>query len=57
MARTNCSVVWISPEDKLYCFANEQARDEFVKLPVANLKRAQEFWEDPAFWERFNRQR
>ena len=54
---TNCSVFWVSPEDKLYCFISEAARDEFLKTPVANLQKATEFWEDPGFWERFNRQK
>ena len=54
---TDCSVFWVSPDDKTYCFANEAARAEFLKTPVANLQKAKAFWDDPAFWERFNRQK
>lgn len=50
--KTACDVVWISPEDKLYCFMNEAARDAFVKDATRNLRKARAFWEDPAYWER-----
>ena len=44
---TNCSVIWVAPDDKLYCFFNEQAKQKFMKAPKDNLQRAQAFWEDP----------
>ena len=44
---TNCSVLWVAPDDKLYCFFNEEAKQKFLKTPKENLQRAQAFWEDP----------
>jgi hypothetical protein len=49
---TDCSVVWISPEDRLYCFSSEQAKAAFMRDPVSNEQRAQSNWKDPKFWER-----
>jgi hypothetical protein len=49
---TDCSVVWISPEDKLYCFSSEQAKAAFMRDPTTNEQRAQNNWKDPKFWER-----
>jgi hypothetical protein len=48
---TDCSVVWISPEDKLYCFSSEQAKSAFMRDPRSNEQRAQANWKDPKFWE------
>jgi hypothetical protein len=53
---TDCSIYWISPEGKLYCFASAQARDEFVAQAPRNEKLADAFWRDPAFWEQLNKQ-
>ena len=44
---TTCSVVWISPQDKLYCFSSEMAKQAFLKDPAGNELRAQNFWKDP----------
>src|SRR5512136_19923 len=49
---TDCSVVWISPEDELYCFSSEQVKAAFMRDPTANERRAQNNWNDPKFWER-----
>jgi hypothetical protein len=54
---TDCSVVWISPEDKLYCFSSEQAKAAFMRDPVTNEQRAQSFWRDPNFWEQRRKER
>lgn len=53
---TDCSVYWISPEDKLYCFTSVEARDRFVAQAPRNEKLADAFWRDPAFWEQLNKQ-
>ena len=53
---TTCSVVWISPEDKLYCFSSENAKQAFMQDPAGNERKAQAFWKDPAFWERLKQQ-
>ena len=53
---TNCSVYWISPEDKLYCFSNVAARDMFIANAPRNEKLADAFWRDPAFWEKLKSQ-
>ena len=45
---TTCSVVWISPADKLYCFSSERAKEMFLKDPEGNERRAQAFWKDPS---------
>ncbi len=44
---TNCSILWVGPDDKLYCFSNEAAKQQFLQAPKENLMRAQAFWEDP----------
>lgn len=44
---TNCSVLWVAPDDKLYCFFNQAAKEKFLQSPKENLARAQAFWEDP----------
>ncbi len=44
---TNCSVLWVGKDDKIYCFINEEAKRKFLQSPGDNLKRAQAFWEDP----------
>jgi hypothetical protein len=53
---TDCSIYWISPEDKLYCFVSVEARDKFVAQAPRNEKLADAFWRDPAFWEQLNEQ-
>ena len=49
---TDCSIFWISRDDKLYCFTSQQARSEFIESPDIILGKARATWEDPAFWER-----
>src|SRR5882672_7336604 len=49
---TACSVVWISPADKLYCFSSERAKQMFMKDPEGNEQRAQAFWKDPSILEK-----
>jgi hypothetical protein len=44
---TDCSILWVAPDDKLYCFANQAAKQKFLQSPKENLTRAQAFWEDP----------
>ena len=44
---TNCTVLWVGPDDKLYCFLNQAAKEKFLQAPKENLTRAQAFWEDP----------
>ncbi|HKB83270.1 MAG TPA: hypothetical protein VKD04_08705 [Burkholderiales bacterium] len=44
---TDCSVLWVGPDDKIYCFANQTAKQKFLQAPKENLTRAQAFWEDP----------
>ena len=44
---TNCSVLWVGPDDKLYCFLDQAAKEKFLQAPKENLTRAQAFWEDP----------
>ncbi|HXF15902.1 MAG TPA: hypothetical protein VN496_02800 [Burkholderiales bacterium] len=45
--QTNCSVLWLGSDDKIYCFADQAAKQKFLQAPKENLKRAQAFWEDP----------
>lgn len=52
---TSCSVVWISPADKLYCFSNEAAKQAFMKDPEGNERKAQAFWKDPSLWEKLQK--
>ncbi|MBI3527081.1 MAG: hypothetical protein HY067_03860 [Betaproteobacteria bacterium] len=44
---TDCSILWVGPDDKLYCFANQAAKQKFLQSPKEYLTRAQAFWEDP----------
>jgi len=46
--QTDCSVLWLGPDDKIYCFFDQAAKQKFLQSPKDNLKRAQAFWEDPA---------
>lgn len=41
---TDCSVTWTSDNGKVYCFANEEARNEFLKAPATNIAGAETFW-------------
>lgn len=43
---TDCSVFWVGPDDKLYCFFNQAAKEKFLQSPKENLTRAQAFWEN-----------
>jgi YHS domain-containing protein len=40
---TDCSVKWLGPDGKTYCFGNEDAKKNFLKDPQGNLERAREF--------------
>jgi len=41
--KTDCSVN-TSYEGKTYCFGNEQAKQDFMKDPAANLAKAEQFY-------------
>jgi hypothetical protein len=53
---TSCSVVWISPADKLYCFSSEQAKQAFMRDPEGNERKAQAYYKDPDLFERLKKQ-
>jgi hypothetical protein len=53
---TSCSVVWISPQDKLYCFSSEEAKRLFLQDPEKNERRAQAFFKDPSLWEKLKKE-
>lgn len=53
---TDCAVVWLSPEGKIYCFYNQAAKDKFLQAPQENLMRAQAFWDNPAVLKQIRRQ-
>ncbi len=53
---TSCSVVWISPQDKLYCFSSENAKRLFLQDPEANERRAQAFFKNPSLWEKLKKE-
>lgn len=46
--KTDCSVFWLGPNDKVYCFADEAAKASFLKAPAENIARAQAAWDDPS---------
>ena len=54
--KTECDVVWIAGDGKLYCFANEGAKKEFLKDAERNLRKAKAFWDDPAYWEKIKKE-
>src|ERR1700722_6286051 len=41
---TDCSVKWVGPDGKTYCFGNEDAKKRFLKDQQGNLDRAREFF-------------
>ena len=43
---TNCSILWLSSDDKIYCFVNEDAKRKFLENPQASVQRAQASWQD-----------
>ncbi|MGH8864163.1 MAG: hypothetical protein ACREVZ_05895 [Burkholderiales bacterium] len=53
---TDCAVVWLSPEGKIYCFYNQAAKEKFLQSPQENLQRAQAFWDNPAVLKQIRRQ-
>jgi hypothetical protein len=53
---TSCSVVWISPQDKLYCFSSERAKRVFLEDPEMNERRAQAFFKNPSLWEKLKKE-
>jgi len=53
---TDCAVVWLSPEGKIYCFYNQAAKEKFLLAPQENLQRAQAFWDNPAVLKQIRRQ-
>ena len=53
---TSCSVVWISPQDKLYCFSSEKAKQLFLEDPEKNERRAQAFFKNPSLWEKLKKE-
>ena len=53
---TDCSVYWISKEEKLYCFSSVAAREMFLANAPRNEQLADAFWRDPAFWEKLKNQ-
>ena len=53
---TDCAVVWLSPEGKIYCFFNQAAKEKFLKAPQQNLQRAQAYWDDPDVLKQIRRQ-
>lgn len=53
---TDCSVLWVAPDDKVYCFYNEESRRKFLQAPAENISRAQASWQDPENLKRLLRQ-
>ena len=53
---TDCAVVWLSPEGKIYCFFNQAAKEKFLQAPQENLQRAQAYWDNPAVLKQIRRQ-
>ena len=52
---TDCSIIWLAKDDKIYCFADQAAKQKFLESPKENLQRAQAFWEDPETLKRLLR--
>jgi len=52
---TDCSIFWLGPNDKIYCFSSQRAKDKFLEAPKENLSRAQAAWDDPANLKRLIR--
>jgi len=40
---TDCSVKWVGPDGKTYCFGDADAKKRFLKDPQGNLERAREY--------------
>jgi hypothetical protein len=54
--KTECDVVWISAEGKLYCFASEAGKADFLKDAQRSIRKAKAFWDDPSYWERLKKE-
>jgi len=53
---TDCAVVWLSPEGKIYCFSNQAAKEKFLQAPRENLMRALAYWDNPEVLKQIRRQ-
>jgi YHS domain-containing protein len=42
--KTDCSVNWIAPDGKVYCFSTEASKETFVKNPDENIQKAKEYF-------------
>jgi len=42
--KTDCTVTWISPENKTYCFRSGDAKTVFLQNPERNVQKAVEFF-------------
>jgi hypothetical protein len=42
-APTDCSIKWVAPDGKLYCFGSEKAKKQFLEDPQGNIERARNF--------------
>ncbi len=40
---TDCSIRWVAPDGKVYCFSNEQSKKSFLEDPQGNIERARNF--------------
>jgi len=43
--KTDCSINWIGPDNKLYCFSADASKEAFLKDPESNISRAEAYFE------------
>jgi len=46
----DCSINWVSETGRIYCFGNEDIRDDFVKDVTADRSRPQILWNSDERW-------
>ncbi|MFD0988167.1 hypothetical protein [Methyloligella solikamskensis] len=43
--KTDCSINWIGPDNKLYCFSTNNSKEAFLKNPDGNISKAAAYFE------------
>ncbi|XSG81643.1 MAG: hypothetical protein ACPW61_11245 [Methyloligella sp. ZOD6] len=43
--KTDCSINWIGPDNKLYCFSTDNSKDAFLQDPEGNISKAEAYFE------------
>lgn len=50
LAAADCSINWVSETGRIYCFGNEETKENFVKDVQENLSKPQIIWNSDERW-------